>query len=109
MVTAGGWLQWLRELPLEMRVCLPDGTRFLGVHASPGQDDGGISPDGDAAEFSKSLTEANADFICVGHTHLPFDRQILGTRIVNPGSESRNHREECRATHSERLHSHTVR
>lgn len=89
MVTAGGWLQWLRELPLEMRVCLPDGTRFLGVHASPGQDDGaGISPDGDAAEFSKSLTEANADFICVGHTHLPFDRQILGTRIVNPGAVS---------------------
>jgi len=45
MITAGGWLRWLGELPLEMRVTLPDGTRFLGVHASPGQDDGpGIGP-----------------------------------------------------------------
>jgi predicted phosphodiesterase len=89
MVTAGGWLQWLQELPLEMRVSLPDGTRFLGVHASPGQDDGaGISPDGDAAEFSKSLVEANADLVCVGHTHLPFERRIVRTHVVNPGAVS---------------------
>ena len=89
MVTAGGWLQWLQELPLEMRVSFPDGTRFLGVHASPGQDDGaGISPDGDAAEFSKSLADVNADFVCVGHTHVPFDRRILGTHVVNPGAVS---------------------
>jgi predicted phosphodiesterase len=89
MVTAGGWLQWLQELPLEMRANLPDGTRFLGVHSSPGQDDGaGISPAGDASEFSESLAEANADFICVGHTHLPFDREIFGIRVVNPGAVS---------------------
>jgi predicted phosphodiesterase len=72
-----------------MRVSPPDGTKFLGVQASPGQDDrAGISSDGDAARFSKLLAEANADFICVGHTHLPFDRQILGTRVVNPGAVS---------------------
>ena len=89
MVTAGGWLQWLRDLPLEMRIGLQDGTRFLGVHASPGQDDGvGIRPEGDAPDLGKSLVEANADLICVGHTHLPFDRQILGTRVVNPGAVS---------------------
>jgi predicted phosphodiesterase len=89
MVTACGWLQWLQALPLEMRISLPDGTRFLGVHASPGQDDGaGISPDGDAAEFGESLAEANADLICVGHTHLPFERRILETHVVNPGAVS---------------------
>src|SRR5262249_10814111 len=45
-LTASGWLDWLKRLPLELRVQLPDGTRFLGVHASPGRDDGaGIMPD----------------------------------------------------------------
>jgi predicted phosphodiesterase len=89
MITAGGWFQWLRELPLEMRAILPDGARFLGVHASPGQDDGeGIGPDGNAADFSKSLAEANADLVCVGHTHLPFERRIWQTHVVNPGAVS---------------------
>lgn len=89
MVTASGWLQWLRDLPLEMRITLPDGTRLLGVHASPGQDDGaGIACDQDAAELSQLLAGANADLVCVGHTHLPFERKIEGTHIVNPGAVS---------------------
>jgi predicted phosphodiesterase len=89
MVTAGGWLQWLQDLPLEMRDILPDGTRFLGVHASPGLDDGpGIGPDGDVAEFSSPLADSNADLVCVGHTHLPFERRILRTHVVNPGAVS---------------------
>lgn len=89
MVTAGGWLQWLQDLPLEMRVTLPDGTRFLGVHASPGQDDGsGISPDGDAAPFTGKLAESHADVLGVGHTHLPFERRIQGIHVVNPGAVS---------------------
>jgi hypothetical protein len=45
-VASHGWLDWLAELPLESRTTLPDGTRVLGVHASPGRDDGaGITPD----------------------------------------------------------------
>ena len=44
-VAAHGWLDWLRDLPLEVRTVLPDGTAVLGVHASPGRDDGeGITP-----------------------------------------------------------------
>jgi len=45
MVTAAGWLDRLKALPLELRLTLPDGTRFLGVHASPQHDDGtGVYP-----------------------------------------------------------------
>ena len=29
-----GWFEWLRDLPFEQRLTLPDGTRLLGVHAS---------------------------------------------------------------------------
>ena len=35
---AGDWLEWLVDLPLEVRTTLPDGTRLLGVHASPGRE-----------------------------------------------------------------------
>ena len=45
MVTAAGWFDWLSALPLDARMVLPDGTRLLGVHASPGTDDGhGVHP-----------------------------------------------------------------
>jgi len=44
-LTASGDLAWIAALPLEYRTVLPDGTRVLCVHASPGQDDGlGIRP-----------------------------------------------------------------
>ncbi len=44
-LSATGWLDWLASLPLEVCVTLPDGTRVLGVHASPGRDDGsGLHP-----------------------------------------------------------------
>src|SRR6478735_7664847 len=44
-IAACGHLGWLQDLPLEVRMVLPDGTRVLGVHASPGRDDGsGITP-----------------------------------------------------------------
>ncbi len=89
MVTAGGWLQWLHDLPLEMRATLPNGTRFLGVHASPGQDDGsGISSDRDAAEIVELLANSRADLICVGHTHRPWESRIQGIHLVNLGSIS---------------------
>src|SRR5919199_3295422 len=44
-VTATGWLDWLAALPVEERLTLPDGTQLLGVHASPGHDNGpGLGP-----------------------------------------------------------------
>jgi predicted phosphodiesterase len=40
MLTQAGWLSWLASLPRDLRWTLPDGTRVLGVHASPRSDDG---------------------------------------------------------------------
>jgi len=38
-------LEWLAGLPAEQRASLPDGSRVLLVHASPGRDDGpGLTP-----------------------------------------------------------------
>jgi putative phosphoesterase len=87
MVTAAGWLPWLKELPLDFEMRLPDGTRFLGVHASPGTDDGtGISPASSDEEIETLFNNCEANLICVGHTHLPLDRKWKQMHLVNPGS-----------------------
>src|SRR5579871_6337167 len=39
MITAGGQLAWVSELPLDFREVL-GGLQILAVHAAPGQDDG---------------------------------------------------------------------
>ncbi len=84
-----GWLDWLEALPLELRVELPDGTRLLGVHASPGRDDGdGITPHRPADELHEALAGADADVVLAGHTHQATDRRVGSVRAVNPGSLS---------------------
>jgi hypothetical protein len=75
MITAGGWLPWLQELPIDTRISLPNGTRFLGVQASPGRDDGsGIAPHMNSAEIASLLRDCDAELVCVGHP-LPFRAQ----------------------------------
>ena len=82
-------LDWLTDLPLERRMVLPDGTRVLLVHASPGRDDGaGIRPEHEDADVAEHLVGIAADLMIVGHTHLPFERTSGGVRIWNPGSVS---------------------
>lgn len=88
-VGSAGWLPWLSELPLEMRVKLPDGTKVLAVHASPGSDDGdGIHPGLTVEDIYTLISGEDVGLIFFGHTHTTFDRTIRGVRLVNPGSVS---------------------
>lgn len=88
-LSAAGWLVWLMNLPLEVRLTLPDGTRLLGVHAAPGRDDGpGIQPKHSDEQLEQRLTGCEADIIVVGHTHVPLDRQVGNIRVINLGSVS---------------------
>jgi len=96
-----GWMPWLEKLPLEMRHTLPDGTRFLGVHAAPGTDDGaGINPVTDQETLRKYTEMASADLVCVGHTHWPMDCEVNSVRIYNPGSISNPMTDDLRASYA---------
>jgi predicted phosphodiesterase len=85
-LTANGWNEWLAQLPIEIEEVLPDGTRVLGVHASPGRDEGdGIAPRMSDEEIEVSLLGCSAGLICVGHTHYAVNRRLGRWHVVNPG------------------------
>ncbi|HEY8969151.1 MAG TPA: metallophosphoesterase family protein [Puia sp.] len=89
MVTAAGWLGRLKSLPLELRLTLPDGTRFLGVHASPQRDDGtGVYPGIKDNELEALFNGCDDTLVCMGHTHLPLEHRWKGIHLVNPGAVS---------------------
>jgi len=100
-VSARGWIAWLRDLPLEHRLALPDGTRLLAVHASPGRDDGpGITPATSSADLAALIAGADADLIVVGHTHWPQDHRLGSVRVINPGSVSNPPAGDTRASYA---------
>jgi predicted phosphodiesterase len=100
-IHASGWWNWLEDLPLELRLTLPDGTRLLGVHAAPGLDDGpGIIPLLSDEELRALLAPAEADLVIVGHTHVPLDRTIDQVRVVNLGSVSNPMRSRLEASYA---------
>jgi len=100
VVTNAGWFDWLADLPLEQKIVLPDGTRFLGVHASPGQDGGsGIHSSLSKPEVLALVADCDAELICVGHTHLPLDIKVDGKRIINLGCASNPYPPDLRASY----------
>ena len=97
-VSALGYYEWMRDLPLEHRLTLPNGTRVLFVHAAPNTDDGpGIRRDHSDKELEEILVGCEADLVITGHTHVPLDKTVNGIRIVNLGSISNPHMPDLRA------------
>jgi diadenosine tetraphosphatase ApaH/serine/threonine PP2A family protein phosphatase len=82
-----GLLDVLAGLPLQLRLLLPSGAAVLGVHASPGADDGqGIEPGIADQQLWRLLAGCDADVVIGGHTHVAADRVVGGIRALNPGS-----------------------
>lgn len=78
---------FLDELPTCQFTVLEDGTRLMGVHASPSSDDGpGFDTTSSDAEIARLITGIDTDWIVGGHTHDPTDRTVGDTRVLNPGS-----------------------
>lgn len=99
-IGASGWLPWFKELALDMRFILPDGSRVLAVHAAPGTDDGmGISFNISDEDLFELVSDVEAELVLVGHTHLPFDRTVETIRVVNPGSISNPFPPDLRASY----------
>ena len=76
--------RYLLQLPLTQRVTLGS-KRFLLVHATP-RDPLDEYLMKDPATWAKRVQKAEADIVCVGHSHMQFNMEIEGVVVVNPGS-----------------------
>ena len=76
-------ITWLAQLPVTQYVEL-GGYSFHMVHATPRDPmDEYVTSE---AEWTSRLQNADADFILVGHTHIPMHLHAGQTQLVNPGS-----------------------
>jgi predicted phosphodiesterase len=76
----------LAKLPKTSRIAIETGGEILLVHGSPLDPSEPISHDMTDEEMSALIGDDPADIIVCGASHVPFDRQIGDTRIVNVGS-----------------------
>ncbi len=77
-------LKYLSQLPVTQNLML-DGLRFHLVHATPRDPmDEYLTADADA--WRKRLEDIDTDFVCVGHTHIPFHLDLGNCQLLNPGS-----------------------
>lgn len=78
-----GKLATLASLPSQLRLQLPSGANVLGVHASPGADDGpGIEPEISEEHLRGLLAGSDADIIIGGHTHWITDGPAVTQRTI---------------------------
>jgi putative phosphoesterase len=79
-------VELLRRLPLTKSLSL-GGARFCLCHAAPSDTLFKYIPaNAPEAIWQSEVEGINADFLLLGHTHMPFKREIGGKWIVNPGS-----------------------
>ena len=76
--------RYLLQLPVTRRLTL-GGKRFLLVHATP-RDPLDEYVLRDPEIWARRVQNAQADIVCVGHSHMQFNLQVNGTVVLNPGS-----------------------
>jgi putative phosphoesterase len=76
--------KFLARLPVTSRVVL-DGKVYYLVHATP-RDPLDEYLNGDASTWASRLDAVDADFVCVGHTHTPYQLDLGRLQVINPGS-----------------------
>jgi len=80
----GRQIKYLAQLPVTERIQLDDKSFFL-VHATPRDPLDEYLAD-DRENWQMRLRNVEADFVCVGHTHVPYRLELDNMQIINPGS-----------------------
>lgn len=79
-------LKFLEKLPEERRIPLVDGSELLMVHGSPADPTVEITHDLSDDEVLALLDGDPADIVVCGASHVPFQRDLEGVRVINVGS-----------------------
>lgn len=78
-------MEFLRKLPMQIEMEI-EGSRFHFTHGSPRSMYEYIKPETPGEKVKEMIEDVDADFIIIGHSHIPFVRKIGDVTIVNPGS-----------------------
>jgi predicted phosphodiesterase len=79
-------LEWMRALPPLASVEIDGLGEVLFCHASPRSDEEIVTPLSREARVAPMLAGIAQRAVVLGHTHVQFDRQVAGRRLVNAGS-----------------------
>jgi putative phosphoesterase len=77
-------MKYLARLPVSKRLTI-EGVSFHVVHGTPRDPLDEYLGD-DSTGWSERLGRIDADFVCVGHTHVPFHLDLGHVQVLNPGS-----------------------
>ena len=77
--------EFLRRLPFDFKTEL-GGKKIHMAHGSPRSNYEYIKPDTPETEVCEMIKEIDSDFLFIGHSHIPFVREVAGVTIINPGS-----------------------
>ena len=78
--------RFLAGWPLTLRLPIDGIGTVLFCHATPQGDTPVFTRLTPEPQLLDTFCDAEADLVVCGHTHMPFDRQIGGVRVVNAGS-----------------------
>ncbi|CAM3725493.1 metallophosphoesterase family protein [Alicyclobacillus pomorum] len=78
--------EFLQNLPESVTLNIDGLGQVLFVHGSPRSDEEAIRKDTPDSEIAPMIDSVSQDIIVCGHTHIQFDRTVLGKRIINAGS-----------------------
>jgi putative phosphoesterase len=78
-------LEFLRKLPLYLER-EENGRRLYFTHGSPVSFYDYIKPDTPENVVEGYIENIDAEFIFIGHSHIPFVRNVRGVTLINPGS-----------------------
>lgn len=82
-------IEYMQKLPLQIKEEV-DGKRLYLTHASPRSMFEYIKPETPDEEIRKMIDESTepleADFLVIGHSHIPMNRKLGNLTIINPGS-----------------------
>jgi putative phosphoesterase len=78
-------IEFLRTLPQNLERT-KNGKKLYFTHGSPLSFYDYIKPDTPEATIQEYIKEIEAEFLFIGHSHLPFIRKIEDVTLVNPGS-----------------------
>lgn len=77
-------IKYLSRLPVTRQITL-GGKSFYLVHGTP-RDPLDEYLTNDTEVWNTRLESIEADFVCVGHTHIPFHLNLGRVQVINPGS-----------------------